>query len=164
MEPFAVLTLIASGVFGTGGAAAFYKARKDSQAVVAKANADVEAAVTTATVEAQKAATADWDALNKHWAAELERRDKQMTEERQSWQKQISDAQVANAKNFQALDSEVVRLRHRQEEDALHIDDLEEHIWLQKPPPPPRRKRLPFPGAAASALPQTEPPATEPGA
>lgn len=36
---------------------------------------------------------------------------------------------------------QVTRLTSMREEDADYIDELEAHIWEQKPPPPPRRRR-----------------------
>lgn len=38
---------------------------------------------------------------------------------------------------------EASALRRLRQEDAEYIDELEAHIWGQKPPPPPLRRRKP---------------------
>lgn len=48
------------------------------------------------------------------------------------WKKEIRD-----------LQNRFDDLERQRNEDAEHIDALEEHIWLQKPPPPPQRRKRP---------------------
>lgn len=56
----------------------------------------------------------------------------------------LVDLRREQAEMRKRLDKQDDRIAHQERErelDAEHIDALEQHIWLQKPPPPPARTR-----------------------
>jgi hypothetical protein len=100
-------------------------AKATERAAVAAAHATERAAEAAATPQVHAAVTADWNALMGYWQSEM----------------------GALRQTSNQLEVRVLFLEHQREDDLLHIDALEQHIWNALPPPPPPR-RLSRPPAA----------------
>ena len=90
-------------------------------AAAAAAHATERAAALAAAPVAQQATTADWTSLMAYWQSEM------------NTVREASTRMEVRLTLFEKL----------REEDLQHIDDLEQHIWGQKPPPPPPRRSAP---------------------
>lgn len=96
-------------------------ARATERAALAAAHATETAAAIAAAPNVQQAATADWTSLMAYWQAEMATMREQATR----------------------MEVRLGVFEKQREEDLQHIDDLEQHIWSQKPPPPPPRRSAP---------------------
>ena len=79
------------------------------------------AAALAAAPVSQQASTADWTSLMTYWQNEL----------------------TTIRETSTRLEVRLAHIEKMREDDLQHIDDLEQHIWQQKPPPPPARRQAP---------------------
>jgi hypothetical protein len=91
------------------------------RAAEAAAHATERAAALAAAPIGQQAVTADWTSLMAYWQSEM----------------------AAIRDNTARLEVRIALFERQREEDMQHIEDLEAHIWSQKPPPPPPRRQAP---------------------
>lgn len=84
----------------------------------ATAKATRDAAIAAAAPVQKQAETAEWSALMSYWQAEMS----------------------ALRDTATKLDVRIHFLEQQREEDQVHIDALEQHIWKSLPPPPPPRR------------------------
>ena len=91
------------------------------RAAAAAALATERAAALAAAPVSQQANTADWSSLMSYWQAEMAA---------------LRDASTR-------MEVRLSLFERQREEDLQHIEDLEQHIWAEKPPPPPPRRSAP---------------------
>lgn len=116
----AQIQALLTGILGTGGIGtvlALLAGRRSRKAGVPGEEGAAKVAVSTP----------DWTALTEYYKLELEAVRKEAAEDLAELRAELGATRIQFLAKSKA--------------DEDRIDELEEHIWLGKPPPPPARKR-----------------------
>jgi hypothetical protein len=112
VDTFQIIVAIFSGIFGAGGIASLIRVRRSNRAGLPSDEGEARQLLPGVNY------------LTDYYQRELDALRGDLRRELAEVKKQVT------------------RLTEERQADAEYIDDLENHIWLQKaPPPPPRRKR-----------------------